>query len=53
MAVWCLGRIGRHDILLRHSALQRDDGAAQIYCEERLLDTTVGDLYKKTLQAKR
>ncbi len=49
MAVWCLGRIGRHDILLRHSELQQDNGAAQIYLEERLLDTTVGELYKRTL----
>ena len=53
MAVWCLGRIGRHDILLRHSELQQDDGAAQIYLEERLLDTTVGELYKKTLHVER
>ena len=53
MAVWCLGRIGRHDILLRHSELQQDNGAAQIYLEERLLDITVGELYKKTLHVER
>jgi hypothetical protein len=53
MAVRCLGRIGRRDILLRHSEMERDDGVAQIYREERILDTTVGDLYKRTLQVER
>lgn len=53
MAVWCLGRIGRHDILLRHPELEQDNGKAQTYHEERLLDTTVGELYKKTLQVER
>ena len=53
MAVWCLGRIGGHDILLRHPELEKDNGEAQLYHEEHLLDTTVGDLYKKTLQVER
>jgi len=50
MAVRCLDRLGRNDILLRHSGLSRDNGTAQIYDEERLFDINVGDLYKRTLQ---
>ncbi|MBN2320809.1 MAG: hypothetical protein JXR49_17150 [Acidobacteria bacterium] len=53
MAVWCLGRIGRHAILRRHSELGQDDGEAQIYHQEYLLDTTVGEFYKRTLQVAR
>ena len=53
MAVWCLGRIGRHAILRRHPELGQDNGNAQLYHEEHLLDTTVGDLYKRTLQVAR
>jgi len=50
MAVWCLDRLGRYDILHRRPELEQDSGKAQIYHEEHLLDTNVGDLYKKTLQ---
>lgn len=53
MAVWCLGRIGCHDILLRHPELEQDNGKAQIYHAEHLLETTVGDLYEITLQVER
>lgn len=50
MAVWCLGRTGRGDILLRRPELGRDGGRAQIYLEESLQDTTVAELYETTLR---
>jgi hypothetical protein len=49
MAVWCLGRMGSRDTLLGHPELAGDGGKALIYHEERLLDTTVGLLYKQAL----
>lgn len=50
MSVWCLGRIGRHDILLRHPELKKDTGRALLYRENHILDTTVGGLYTTTMR---
>ena len=52
MSVWCLGRTGRRDILLRHPELGKDTGRALLYHEEKILDTTVGGLYTKTMGRK-
>ena len=48
MAVWCLGRIRRQDMLLRHPELEQDDGKARIYRKEYIIDTTVAELFLKT-----
>lgn len=44
MAVWCLGRMGAGNLLLRRIDLLHDQGKALIYRDERLIETTISIL---------
>jgi hypothetical protein len=44
MAVWCLGQIGRPDLLSDWPELLTDDGPVDLYQERYLSRTTVGEL---------
>jgi len=44
MAVWCLGQIGRLDLVSDRPELLRDDGPVGLYRERTLSRTTVGEL---------
>ena len=44
MAVWCLGQIGRSDLVSGRPELMSDDGPVDLYRERALSRTTVGEL---------
>jgi len=44
MAVWCLGRLGVGNLLLRRIDLLHDQGKALIYRDEQLIETTISIL---------
>jgi hypothetical protein len=45
MAVWCLGQIGRVDVLRQRPELARDLGKATVYRDQRLVSTTVAAVW--------
>ena len=47
MAVWCLGRIERQDLLSDRPELLTDDGPVDLYQERTLSRTTVGELAER------
>jgi hypothetical protein len=49
MAVWCLGRVGRTDVLAERSGLREDDGAVDLYEDGQLERTSVGALTRRVL----
>jgi hypothetical protein len=49
MAVWCLGRAGRADVLSSRPDLRADDGPVEVYEDGSLRRTTVGSLVRRVL----
>ena len=45
MAVWCLGQLGRSEVLKRRPELAQDQGRAIFYRDEHLVSVTVADLW--------
>jgi len=51
MAVWCLGQIGRPDLVSDRPELMGDDGPVDLYRERTLSRTTVADLAERARRA--
>jgi hypothetical protein len=49
MAVWCLGQVGRADLMAGRSDLLADEGPVDLYEDGKLQRTTVGALARGTL----
>lgn len=52
MAVWCLGRIGRADVLVDRAELTSDEGGADVYEDGLLRRTTVARLTETALASR-
>ena len=52
MAVWCLGRLGRSDIIDRDPDLLTDHGQVQVYEDRAIHHRTVADIALRALGAK-
>jgi vesicle coat complex subunit len=51
MAVWCLGQLGRTEILADEPALQTDGAAVELYENGFITSTTVAELYEQAISA--
>jgi hypothetical protein len=47
MAVWCLGQVGRADLVAGRPDLLADEGAVDLYAEALLTRTSVGELARR------
>ncbi|MFC1596428.1 DVU0298 family protein [Planctomycetota bacterium] len=50
MAVWCLGQVGREELLAGRPDLLADEGPVDLYQQRRLDRTSVGELVRRTFR---
>jgi hypothetical protein len=53
MAAWCLGEVGRADLLMGQPGLDADDGPVTLYEDGSIARTTVSQLVQRALSARR
>jgi len=49
LAAWCLGRVGRSDLLVGREGLRNDEGPVELYADGRVTLTTVARLVEAAL----
>ncbi|MFC1662507.1 HEAT repeat domain-containing protein, partial [Gemmatimonadota bacterium] len=49
MAVWCLGKVGRSEILDARTDLLEDQGVLRLYRDRDVVETTVAELTRDML----